>query len=183
MTILFLITAVVILASAVMVVTSRNLVHAALWLVSALFGVAVLYAILNAGFIAVVQVVIYIGAIAILFIFAVMLTRREMRDHGPGLNKNWWVALVASGATFLGLLALFANVSGGWAALASGGGLLPRTSTALPSGFDAVSALGNALISPDAFVLPFEVASILLVAALVGAVYIAFNPRNEDSKK
>jgi NADH-quinone oxidoreductase subunit J len=96
MTILFLITAVVILASAVMVVSSRNLVHAALWLVSALFGVAVLYALLNAGFLAVVQVVIYIGAIAILFIFAVMLTRREMRDTGPGLNKNWWVSALMS---------------------------------------------------------------------------------------
>jgi NADH-quinone oxidoreductase subunit J len=172
MTILFLITAVVILASAVMVVTSRNLVHAALWLVSALFGVAVLYAILNAGFIAVVQVVIYIGAIAILFIFAVMLTRREMRDTGPGLNKNWWASALISLLTFGGLVYLLSSWSG-----------FSRTSAALPSGFDAVSALGNALIAPDAFVLPFEVASVLLVAALVGAVYIAFNPRVGDNKK
>ena len=172
MAILFLITAVVILASAVMVVSSHNLVHAALWLVSALFGVAVLYAILNAGFIAVVQVVIYIGAIAILFIFAVMLTRREMRDHGPGLNKNWWTAALVSVLTFGGLAFLLSNWSG-----------FSQTSADIPSGFDAVQTLGKALISPDAFVLPFEVASILLVAALVGAVYIAFNPRNGDSKK
>jgi len=172
MTILFLITAVVILASAMMVVTSRNLVHAALWLVSALFGVAVLYAILNAGFIAVVQVVIYIGAIAILFIFAVMLTRREMRDHGPGLNKNWWVSALMSLLTFGGLVFLLSNWTG-----------FSQASADLPSGFDAVSALGNALISPDAFVLPFEVASVLLVAALVGAVYIAFNPRTGDNGK
>ena len=164
MTILFLITAVVILGSAVMVVTARNLVHAALWLVSALFGVAVLYAILNAGFIAVVQVVIYIGAIAILFIFAVMLTRREMRDHGPGLNKNWWASALISLLTFGGLVALLSNWGG-----------FSMASPAIPFGFDAVGALGNALISPDAFVLPFEVASVLLVAALVGAVYIAFN--------
>ena len=172
MTILFLITAVVILASAVMVVTSPNLVHAALWLVSTLFGVAVLYAILNAGFLAVVQVVVYIGAIAILFIFAVMLTRREMRDKGPGLNKNWWVSALVSLLTFGGLAFLLSNWIG-----------FSQTSTAIPSGFDAVSALGNALISPDAFVLPFEVASVLLVAALVGAVYIAFNPRDGDSRK
>jgi NADH-quinone oxidoreductase subunit J len=172
MTILFLITAVVVLASAVMVVTSRNLVHAALWLVAALFGVAVLYAILNAGFIAVVQVVIYIGAIAILFIFAVMLTRREMRDTGPGLNKNWWASALISLLTFGGLVYLLSSWNG-----------FSRASAALPSGFDAVSALGNALISPDAFVLPFEVASVLLVAALVGAVYIAFNPRVGDSPR
>ncbi len=172
MTILFLITAVVILASAVMVVSSRNLVHAALWLVSALFGVAVLYALLDAGFMAVVQVVIYIGAIAILFIFAVMLTRREMRDTGPGLNKNWWVSAVMSILTFGGLAYLLSSWSG-----------FSQTSADIPVGFDAVTALGEALISPDAFVLPFEVASVMLVAALVGAVYIAFNPRIGDTRK
>jgi NADH-quinone oxidoreductase subunit J len=164
MTILFLITAVVILASAVMVVSSRNLVHAALWLVSALFGVAVLYAMLNAGFMAVVQVVIYIGAIAILFIFAVMLTRREMRDTGPGLNSNWWLSALMSLLTFGGLTYLLLNWGG-----------LSQTAPALPSEFDAVALLGDALISPDAFVLPFEVASVLLVTALVGSVYIAYN--------
>ncbi len=172
MTILFLITAAVILVPAFMVVTARNLVHAALWLVASLFGVAMLYAQLNAGFMAVVQVVIYIGAIAILFIFAVMLTRREMRDKGPGLNKNWWASALVSLLVFVGLTLL----------LSSWGGF-SKTSAALPSGFDAVSALGNALVSPDAYVLPFEVASILLVAALVGAVYIAFNPRSGDNRK
>jgi NADH-quinone oxidoreductase subunit J len=164
MTILFFLVSLVILGSALMVVTSRNLIHAALWLVSALFGVAVLYAMLNAGFLAVVQVVIYIGAIAILFIFAVMLTRREMRDHGPGLNKNWWISAVMAVLTFGGLFWLLSGWSG-----------FSKASADLPSGFDAVGALGNALISPDAFVLPFEVASVLLLAALVGAVYIAFN--------
>lgn len=172
MTILFFIIAVVILASAVMVVSSRNLVHAALWLVSALFGVAMLYALLNAGFMAVVQVVIYIGAIAILFIFAVMLTRREMRDRGPGLNSNWGISLLVSLVTFGGLAYLLSNWEG-----------FSQRAPAIPPGFDAVTALGEALISPNAFVLPFEVASVLLVAALVGAVYIAFNPRPKDLPK
>ena len=54
---------------------------------------------------------------------------------------------------------------------------------AIPSGFDAIAELGTALTSPDAYVLPFEVASVLLVAALVGAVYVAFNPRNGDLRK
>ena len=164
MTILFLITAVVILATAMMVVTAKNLVHAALWLVASLFGVAMLYAQLNAGFMAVVQVVVYIGAIAILFIFAVMLTRREMRDRGPGLNKNWGVSALVSLLTFGGLAFLLSNWSG-----------FSQAPASLPVEFDAVGELGTALISPNAFVLPFEVASILLVAALVGAVYIAFN--------
>ena len=164
MTILFLIIAAVILASAIMVVTARNLVHAALWLVVTLFGVAMLYAVLNAGFMAVVQVVVYIGAIAILFIFAVMLTSREMRERGPGLNPSWWASALVSLLTFAGLAFLLSNWSG-----------FSKTYPAYPSDFDAVSALGNALISPDAYVLPFEVASILLVTALVGSVYIAFN--------
>ena len=81
--IVFLIVALFTLVSGLLVVTSRNLVHAALWLVSTLFGVAVTYSLLHANFLAVVQVVVYIGAIAILFIFAVMLTRKDMRDQGP----------------------------------------------------------------------------------------------------
>ena len=94
--IIFLVVAGFTLASALMVVTTRNLIHAALFLVATLFGVAVVYAILQAGFLAVVQVVIYIGAIAILFIFAVMLTRRDMRDRGPQMNRMQWIgALLA----------------------------------------------------------------------------------------
>jgi NADH-quinone oxidoreductase subunit J len=164
MTILFLIMAAVILGSALMVVTSTNLVHAALWLVSTLFGVAVLYTMLNAGFLAVVQVVVYIGAIAILFIFAVMLTRKEMRDKGPGLNSNWPIAAFVGLVTFGALAALLSNWGG-----------FSKSAADLPSGFDAVGQLGNALVSPNAYVLPFEVASVLLLAALVGAVYIAYN--------
>ena len=96
MQITFLIVAFVTLGSALMVVTTRNLVHAALWLIATLFSVAVIFALLSASFLAVVQVVVYIGAIAILFIFAVMLTRKDMRDQGPQLNKTWWIgALLA----------------------------------------------------------------------------------------
>lgn len=162
--IIFLINAGVILASALLVVVSRNLIHAALWLIVTLFGVAVLYALLNAGFLAVVQVVIYIGAIAILFIFAVMLTRADLRDRVPQLNSGWWLNLILAVLTFGGLIWLFQTWSG-----------FAKTAADLPAGFDAVGKLGNALVSPDAFLLPFEVASVLLLAALVGAVYVAFS--------
>ena len=94
--IIFFVVALFTLGSGFMVVTTGNLVHAALWLVSTLFGVAVVFALLNAGFLAVVQVVVYIGAIAILFIFAVMLTRKDMRDQGPQLNRNWWTGALLS---------------------------------------------------------------------------------------
>jgi NADH-quinone oxidoreductase subunit J len=170
--IVFLIVALATLGAGLMVVTTGNLVHAALWLVAALFGVAVAYALLNASFLAVVQVVVYIGAIAILFIFAVMLTRRDMRDQGPQMNKNWWFGAVLAVATFGGLFYLLQGWDG-----------LSRTAPAYPSGFDAVAELGNELLSPTGYVLPFEVASVLLVAALVGAVYVAFNPRGRDTRK
>jgi NADH-quinone oxidoreductase subunit J len=162
--IIFIVVALFTLGSGLMVVTTRNLVHAALWLVSTLFGVAVTFALLNASFLAVVQVVVYIGAIAILFIFAVMLTRKDMRDQGPQHNAGWWVGALIAVLVFAGLLFLLQGWSG-----------LYKTQAAIPAGFDAISELGNALVSPDAFVLPFEVASVLLVAALVGAVYVAFN--------
>ncbi|MBE3067506.1 MAG: NADH-quinone oxidoreductase subunit J [Chloroflexi bacterium] len=160
--IIFLLCAALIIVSALMVVTTRKLIHAALWLVAALFGVAILYVILQAGFLAVVQVVVYIGAIAILFIFAVMLTRREMLDKGVQTRSNWWLPAL------LGLLIL-----AGLIFLIIGQPAFGRTAAAMPEGVDTLRNLGTALVSPDAFVLPFEVTSILLLAALVGAVYVA----------
>jgi NADH-quinone oxidoreductase subunit J len=150
-----------------MVVTTRNLVHAALWLIAALFGVAILFILLEAGFLAVVQVVVYIGAIAIMFIFAVMLTRKDMRDQGPQVNASWPVALGLCLLTFVGLGFLLSRF----------GPSLGHFPGLLPSNLDPIVALGNALVSPQAFVLPFEVASVLLLAALVGAVYVARNKK------
>ncbi len=163
MQIIFLINGLVILGSALMVVTTRNLIHAALWLIVSLFGVAVLYAMLNAGFLAVVQVVIYIGAIAILFIFAVMLTRKDLLENAPQLKRGWWLTAIIAALTFAGLFFLLQSWTG-----------FAKTSQDFPAGYDAVAQLGNALISPNAFILPFEVASVLLLAALIGAVYVAF---------
>jgi NADH-quinone oxidoreductase subunit J len=164
--IIFLIVGAVILFAGLMVVTVRNLVHAALWLVVTLFGVAVLYALLNASFLAVVQVVVYIGAIAILFIFAVMLTRRQAAETGASVNKNWWAGALIAVITFAGLAFMLQSWSG-----------FSKQAAAIPSGFDAVNQLGDALTSPMGYVLPFEVASVLLLAALVGAVYLAFNKK------
>ena len=160
--IIFILSALVILGSALMVVTTRKLIQAALWLVAALFGVAVLFAILQASFLAVVQVVVYIGAIAILFIFAVMLTRKEMVDRGQHTRSTWWIAAL------LGLLIL-----AGLVFLIIGQPDVNTTAPAIPASVDTLRNLGTALVSPDGFVLPFEVASVLLLAALVGAVYVA----------
>jgi NADH-quinone oxidoreductase subunit J len=158
--VIFFLVGALILVSALMVVTTRNLIHAALWLIATLFGAAVLYATLDATFLAVVQVVVYIGAIAIMFIFAVMLTRRNMLDDASQTNPGWpWAAFIAL-ATFAGLALLAGQMHNAGA-----------TQSELFA--DPLAALSQALISPEAYVLPFEVASVLLLAALVGAVYIA----------
>ena len=161
--IVFLITAVLTLGGAVMVVTARNLVHAALWLIWTLFGIAVLFVLLNAGFFAVVQVVIYIGAIAILMIFAIMLTRRVMQDVGPQYNRGWWVAALVSLALFAGLSWMLSSWSG-----------FSTQMPEFPPGVDPLRQLGQSLVSPNAYVLPFELASVLLLAALIGAIAVAW---------
>jgi NADH-quinone oxidoreductase subunit J len=159
----FMLAAVITLGSALMVVSARNILHAALWLVASLFGVAMLFALLQANFFAVVQVVVYIGAIAILVIFAVMLTRRVMQDSGSQVIRAWWLAAILAVVVFGGLVYMLSNWSGFWN--------LPPT---LANADAPLVQLGLALVSPNAYMVPFEVASVLLLAALIGAIYVAF---------
>ena len=161
--IVFLITAIVTLVAALQVVTTRKLVHAALWLVVTLFGVAVIFVLLNATFLAVVQVIVYIGAIAILMIFAIMLTRRVMTDTGPQLNKTWWLSALLAIVLFVGLALILVN---------SGAEQVDLPQLAVDA--DPVTELGVALVSPSAYIIPFELASVLLLAALIGAIVVAW---------
>ena len=162
--IIFIIVAAMSLGAALMAVTTKNLVHAALWLILTLFGVSIFFVLLNAGFLAIAQVVIYIGAISILMIFVIMLTRKVITDVGAQLNSNWIWAAVISVALFAGLAWILSSWSGF------------RTMPQVMSGrIDPLAELGRALVSPNAYVIPFEVASILLLAALIGAIFIAWD--------
>ncbi|MBN2257214.1 MAG: NADH-quinone oxidoreductase subunit J [Anaerolineaceae bacterium] len=158
--ILFVLTAAVTLFSAVMVVSVRRMMHAALWLILALLGVAILFVLLQTGFFAIVQLLIYIGAIAILIIFAVMLTRQVMSEKTPQLNRGWVSGLAIAG----GLMVILALVIRDFPAS-------PVTVMGDPAAAD-VTHLGQALSDPNGFAIPFEVASILLVTALIGTIYI-----------
>lgn len=162
----FLVFAVISLGAALMVVTERKVIHSALWLILALFGVAGLYVLLNAGFFAVVQVVVYIGAIAILFIFAAMLTRKAMEDAGPQVNPGWPAAALIGGVVFVALAWMLSH----WGQFMA---LPPTFADDTPT----LTQLGVALVSPDAYVIPFEIASVLLVAAMVGALYAAWGKK------
>jgi NADH-quinone oxidoreductase subunit J len=159
---IFILVAAVTFIAAISVVTSRNLIHSALWLILTLFGVAIFYVLLDAGFFALIQVVVYIGAISILFIFAAMLTRRVMQDAGPQTNANWWLGAIIALLLFAGLILVLVN----W----QGFSAVPPN---LANSFERISQLGLALVSPNQYVLPFELASILLVAGMIGAIFVA----------
>ncbi len=162
--IIFLVAAAVTLGAAIVVVTARNLVHAALSLIVTFFAVAILFVLLQAGFLAAVQVVLYIGAIAILIIFAIMLTRRVMQDTGPQSNRQWWLAAVLGAALFAALFLVLRQVPAFQQA---------ATTAAAVDADVALRSLGASLVDPNQYMLPFELASILLLVALIGSIVIA----------
>ncbi|MGB9799604.1 MAG: NADH-quinone oxidoreductase subunit J [Thermanaerothrix sp.] len=165
----FVITAFLTVGAAVMMVASRRMMHAALWLAVALLGVGVLFITLEASFFAIVQLLVYIGAILILIVFAIMVTQRT-DESGARLNAYAWAA-----AGIAGLIgAILAFTMAGW--------IIGSTALQeLGSTFDAVLPLGQALVDAEGYAVPFEVASVLLLAALIGAVYIAFERKGERS--
>lgn len=167
--IIFLATGAVTLIAAVMVVTSPRLVHAGLWLILALAGMAVLFVLLENGFLAVVQVAVYIDAIAILIIITVMLTRAVMRETEPQINSLWILAGLGAAMLFAGLLAIGMRL----------GLTAPAALPELLGAEAQLELLGRSLVDVDAFILPFEIASVLLVAALVGAILVAMVPGRE----
>ena len=89
--IIFILLALSTLGAAIMVVTSQNLMRSALWLILAFFGIAGIFVMLNAEFLAVTQILIYVGAIAMLIIFAIMLTHGLMDPEQPRFNQQWGV--------------------------------------------------------------------------------------------
>ncbi|MGC8780447.1 MAG: NADH-quinone oxidoreductase subunit J family protein [Anaerolineae bacterium] len=155
--IFFILLGLLTLAAALMVVTSRNLLHSALWLIAAFFGIAGIFILLHAEFLAIVQVLIYIGAISTLIIFAIMLTRRLMDPQQPRFNSQWRLVGGFAALLFVSLAAVATRVA--W----------PVAAGALPA--DPIGRLGADFVGP--YTVPFEVASVLLVVAMIGAIIIA----------
>lgn len=160
----FFVFALLAIGGALGVVIARNMIHSALYLIVSLFGGAGMFVLLAAPFLAVVQVMVYIGAIVILIIFAVMLTR-GMAQTKEIYNPQWWL----SGLLALVLLALIGL-----------GVLLPvwgpsgtNVAGAVSEVTTGVADLGVALVDGNQYVLPFEVASLLLTAAMIGAIVVA----------
>jgi NADH:ubiquinone oxidoreductase subunit 6 (subunit J) len=152
------------LGGGVGVVSARNLFHSALFLVLSFAGVVGYYVLLNADFLAAVQLLIYIGAIAVLILFAIMLSRGLMAQRQRQRNEQWWIAALVTLLIFVVLAVVLWQVD--WP-VASDQALASPSAAISRQG----SLLGLDLLGP--YVIPFEVASVLLLVALVGAVILA----------
>ena len=142
------------LGSAAMIIVARNLLHSLLLLIMSFVSMAGVFITLSADFVAVVQVLIYAGAIAVLMLFAIMLSPRSDRDNAG--NMLQLPALVLCGLLTAGIT--FVVIETDWHEATRGS-------------FDTTAnAIGQALLSP--FVLPFEISSVLLVAAMIGAIVL-----------
>ncbi len=151
--------ALVALGSAVLVVSSRQLVHAALWLVVTLGAVAGCYLVMGAEFVAWMQVLIYVGAVVVLLVFALMLTRAPIGRSADLTTGNRWLALGVAVTVLVALVAMFVD------------GFRTAVIAAPAHGVTTTATIGEVLFRY--WILPFEALSVLLLAALVGAIVIS----------
>jgi len=156
-TVAFWILAIVMAAAAIGVVRSQNVVHAALYLVVVLAGGAAQFILLGQEFVAWVQVLVYIGAVIVLFLFGIMLTRAPIGGEVNLTSRHWAMGLVVA-VPLAGVLA-YTLID------AFGADHLPGDSRQL------TSAVADTLFQQ--YLIPFEVVSVLLLAALVGAIVLA----------
>jgi NADH-quinone oxidoreductase subunit J len=163
----FYLIAAVMVGAAVVVVTSRNVVRAALALIVVFAGVAAQFILLAAEFVAVTQVLVYIGAIMVLMLFGIMLTRARIGRDVDATNDHWWSGVITA-LLLVGVMA-YALVD------YYGGDKMPADRQ-----INSIADSNTATVSDSIFaqyLIPFEVVSVLLLAALVGAIVIARKDR------
>ncbi len=183
----FLVAAAICLGGAAGVVLSRNPVHAALSLVATLFGVAVLFVAQHANFLAAVQVIVYAGAIVVLFLFVLMLLgvdRAEDLSIEPLRGQRIAAAVIGLGVLALPLLAITSTSGEATGARPSAGGIgadgtsAPADANLIEEGVADIDQLGESLFTDYLFA--FEVTSVLLVIAVVGAVVLSRRVKRAD---
>ena len=152
--------------SALRVVTTKNVVHAALYLVLVLAGVAGIFILLGAEFVGITQVLVYIGAIVVLFLFGVMLTRAKIGQDVELTNRKAIFGGVTTALLLLGVMGYALIDEYGWT----------RTKLPVDTRIATVNGSNTATVSDNIFsqyLVPFEAVSVLLLAALVGAIVLA----------
>jgi NADH-quinone oxidoreductase subunit J len=166
LSIAFLLTAALTVAGAVAAAMLKNLVHCALSLTVTFAGLALLYLELGAQFAGFSQILVYIGAVAILVVFAILLTRGAGIPEYRNFSSTWLVGLVIAAAVFALLV---------WAVTKS----LPASAVMTAAPAVTVQSIGAALMST--YVLPLEIVAVLLTVALIGAVIVAM-PESTNQK-
>ena len=155
-------------------VFAKNLVHAGLYLVAFFFIIACQFVMLEAEFMAAIQVLIYIGAVAVLLMFGIMLTRNIQGDDTTIVTKQWRLLGIGAAGSVLIVLVLAINSYEPWTALAVRPEFPVKESSNTPRG-QAINSMtptvGREMMTR--YVVPFELAGLLLTAALVGAVVLA----------
>ena len=145
--------------SALLTAVAHNLFHSALGLVATLFGVAGIYFLLEAEFVAVSQILVYVGAIATLIAFAIMLTRGLMFGRTSPTNRQWLASSLIASLFFLALAGIVTKIP--W----------PNVGAPLTNGEEIIADLGELFVTT--YLLPFELLALLLLVALTGALLLA----------
>lgn len=161
----FTVLSALVLVSAVVAAMAPKIVHAAFGLMAAFFGVAGLYALLGADFLALAQVIVYVGGILVLLVFGILLTGRLRGALGLEQRPRTWPAVLAGSLLFAGL------------ALAIRSSTFPGTHAEPVAKAPTTAPLGRAFLDPGQYLVPFELVSVLLLGALIGAAYLARRKR------
>ena len=148
----------IVVVAALRMVTTRNIVHAALYLVAVLAGLGALYVLLTAEFVATTQVLVYIGAVMVLFLFGIMLTKAPLGNVMEMTGRQWPIA--AGVATLLGGVTIYSVVNHFGSDRLVTDGPIYRTADVSDEVFST-------------YIVPFEAVSVLLLAALIGAIVLA----------
>ncbi len=159
-TLLFILLAAMAVGSALMVITRKNPVHSVLYLIVTFFAISGLYILLNAQFLAIVNIIVYAGAIMVLFLFVVMLMNLNQEVEPQKNRLVQFAGLISGGGLFLVLVAALVTSK----SVAAG--------MELQTGdYGLIKTLGNVLFKD--YVLPFEISSVLFLSAMIGAVVIS----------
>jgi len=172
----FYIFAFITLGSALMVITARNPVHSVLWLILAFFNAAGLFVLMGAEFIAMILVVVYVGAVAVLFLFVVMMLDVDFEELRQGFMQNLPV-----GALIAGLFAIeLVLVVGAWS-FSPEALNMRQAAAALPADAFNTRALGRVLYTKYAFI--FQGAGMVLLVAMIGAIVLTMRPPRANVKR
>ena len=155
---LFFFIALVAVASAVYFVFAKNPLYAILSLIVTFFSIAALYVLLNAQFLGIVQIIVYAGAIMVLFLYVLMMLNLNAKDESKKHNLFKFTGIISAGIIFVGMIGAYKGVA------------MTNATTNVDSQIGLTKNLGKLLFNE--YVLPFELASILILAGIVGSVLI-----------